>query len=391
MKRFYRFFVTSFALLSLISLESSGANAQIIGIGDLAGSTFRSRASSISGDGTTVTGFSNASDGQEAFKWTEASGIMGLGDIPGGRFNSRSMSASQEGSVIVGMGTIEQPEATRWDSAGLTRLGSLITNGFSVALGVSDNGSIIVGQAQGNAGFEAMYWNATDGMVGIGDLRGPGFDTNSLARAVSSDGSTIAGQGFSDDGMEAFRWTSGGGMVGLGDLTGGTYASMATSISGNGNVIAGHGQSANGQEAFRWTDATGMVALGDLAGGEFASSVNGMSVDGGFLVGYSVSSIGSEAFLWTATDGMQSLYDQLHAKGHDMSHWTNLISATGVSDDGLTIVGYGTNTNGDEEGFVARFSAVPEPTSVTFLAITLTGSLLFRRRRMTEPQRSAKH
>ena len=231
MKRFYRFFVTSFALLSLISLESSGANAQIIGIGDLAGSTFRSRASSISGDGTTVTGFSNASDGQEAFKWTEASGIMGLGDIPGGRFNSRSMSASQEGSVIVGMGTIEQPEATRWDSAGLTRLGSLVTDGFSVALGVSDNGSIIVGQAQGNAGFEAMYWNATDGMVGIGDLRGPGFDTNSLARAVSSDGSTIAGQGFSDDGTEAFRWT----------------------------------------------DATGMVALGDLAGGEFASSVNGMS------------------------------------------------------------------------------------------------------------------
>ena len=49
-----------------------------------------------------------------------------------------------------------------------------------------------------------------------------------------------------------------------------------------------------------------------------------------------------------------------------MSHWTNLISATGVSDDGLTIVGYGTNTsNGDEEGFVGSIlsSARTEPRS----------------------------
>lgn len=390
MKRLYRIFVTSFALLSLISIESSGAKAQIIGIGDLAGSQFRSRASSVSGDGTTVMGYSFSSDGQEAIKWTDAGGLLGLGDIPGGRFHSQSMSASQDGSVIVGMGATEQREyeATRWNSSGMTRLGSLILDGYSAAHGVSDNGSIIVGQAMGNYGFEAMYWNATDGMVGIGDLRGPGTDTFSAALAVSSDGSTIVGHGLSDDGIEAFRWNSGGGMVGLGDLTGGAFESRATTISGDGNVIAGYGQSANGREAFRWTDGAGMVGLGDLTGGGFSSSVYGMSLDGDLLVGSSISSLGSEAFLWTATDGMESLYNKLQSEGHDLSHWTNLISATGVSDDGLTIVGYGTNTSGDEEGFVARFSAVPEPNSVAFLAIALSGSLLFRRRRKSEPNRN---
>jgi hypothetical protein len=49
--------------------------------------------------------------------------------------------------------------------------------------------------------------------------------------------------------------------------------------------------------------------------------------------------------------------------------------ANGVSDDGLTIVGYGTNPSGDEEGWVAVLgtpSPVPSPTNGLAVVTTVT-------------------
>ena len=61
------------------------ANAQpmFMGIGDLPGSTFESRASAVSADGLVVVGGGRSASGREAFRWTARGGRVGLGDLPG--------------------------------------------------------------------------------------------------------------------------------------------------------------------------------------------------------------------------------------------------------------------------------------------------------------------
>src|SRR5690606_27676125 len=60
--------------------------------------------------------------------------------------------------------------------------------------------------------------------IPLGDL--PGGDVYSMAYGVSADGSTVVGASRVAGGEEAFRWTSETGMVGLGDLPGGSYFSI---------------------------------------------------------------------------------------------------------------------------------------------------------------------
>jgi probable HAF family extracellular repeat protein len=73
--------------------------------------------------------------------------------------------------------------------------------------------------------------------TGLGDL--PGSIFNSQALGVSADGSVIVGLSVSSNGTEAFRWTSGGGMEGLGDLPGGNFVSHAQDVSDDGTVVVG--------------------------------------------------------------------------------------------------------------------------------------------------------
>ncbi len=89
-------------------------------------------------------------------------------------------------------------------------------------------------------------------------------DIDSFALGVSNDGSTVVGESQSSFGPEAFRWTSATGMLGLGILPGGTL-SRAKAVSSNGSIVVGESASASTHfgEAFRWSDMDGMLALGD--------------------------------------------------------------------------------------------------------------------------------
>jgi probable HAF family extracellular repeat protein len=214
-------------------------------------------------------------------------------------------------------------------------------------------------------------------MVGIGDL--PGGSFNSIANGISADGTIVVGQGVTDLGSEAFRWTSGDGLVSLGDLPGGDVLTFATGISDDGNVIVGQGRSAVGDEAFRWTSGGGMVGLGDLPGGSFDSRANAASSDGSVIVGQGTSAVGDEAFVWTSSWGMVSIRDVLIAHDIDLTGWT-LTTATGVSDDGLTFVGTGTNPSGNTEAWIAT---IPEPSSLVLAALGLSCVALARKRTRT--------
>jgi probable HAF family extracellular repeat protein len=187
-------------------------------------------------------------------------------------------------------------------------------------------------------------------MIGLGDL--PGGYYSSSAKDVSADGQVIVGLSSSIYGTEAFCWTESNGIVGIGDFPGGSYDSEAEAISANGNIVVGFGVGTLGREAFRWTESEGMVGLGDLDGGDFRSQAFDVSANGQVIVGISEATYGDEAFVWDATNGMRSIKDILvYDYGFDLTFW-KLEIATGISDDGLTIVGHGINPNGEREAWL---------------------------------------
>ena len=170
---------------------------------------------------------------------------------------------------------------------------------------------------------------------------------------------------------------AGSSFTGLGDLAGGSFYSYAYGVSADGSVAVGRSISASGSEAFRWTDGGGMVGLGDLAGGSFSSRAFGVSADGSAVVGRGSSASGTEAFVWDETNGMRGLMQVLMDQGIDMTGWS-LTEASGVSADGLTIVGYGTNPLSQQEGWIATI--VPEPSTALLFGLGLSALAATRRR-----------
>jgi probable HAF family extracellular repeat protein len=247
-------------------------------------------------------------------------------------------------------------------------LSDLPGGGFgSGALGVSADGSVVVGRGTSAAGAEAFRWTRSTGMVGLGYL--PGGSSYSVSQDVSLDGSVIVGASDSPSGLQAFRWMSAGGMVGLGDLAGGPFGSVATGVSDDGAVVVGFGnlnEASGTAEAFRWTRGDGMVGVGDLPGGAFSSSIWDVSADGSVVVGVGNTASGEEAFRWTIDGGMQNLRELLIAGGATgLTGWT-LNQATGVSADGNTIVGFGRNPAGGTEAWAAT---IPEPSALMLLTL----------------------
>lgn len=246
--------------------------------------------------------------------------------------------------------------------------------GFSQPFGVSGNGAVVVGQANGSGyvpgpgiiifnpqdSGQAYRWTLGTGAIGLGWLRPNG--TDSTANGTNDDGSVIVGcsatWSFNHSGnCEAFRWTEATGMVGLGFLPGsiptpppGTVPvvppgfSDATAANADGSVIAGYAENAsNAVEAFRWTNAHGFDALGFLPGGlnSYATAING---DGTVVVGLSTNeptpvpsclacfynNVQGEAFVWTKAKGMEGLG---FLPGYTYS------AAYGVSRDGTVVIG----------------------------------------------------
>jgi probable HAF family extracellular repeat protein len=113
-------------------------------------------------------------------------------------------------------------------------------------------------------------------------------------------------------------------------------------VSGDGSVVVGHSVSANGNEAFRWTHCCGMFRMGDLPGPDVYTDASGVSADGLFVVGtgYSERSTG-EAFRWSSATGMVGLGGLEDRQGFRSF-------AAAVSADGSVVVGEGSSALGSE-------------------------------------------
>jgi probable HAF family extracellular repeat protein len=321
----------------------------------------------ISADGETIVGFSYSA--QEAFVWTADGGMTLLGDLPGS-YNqySRALGVSADGSVVVGLSAAidyrSRDEAFIWTAGGgMVSLGDLPGSIFnSEARGVSADGSIVVGQARSANGPEAFRWTAAGGMVGLGDLPGGGW--NSEANAISADGNVIVGSTIGPGGKrQAFRWTAAEGMTGLGFLADGDIAeSSAAAVSADGSVIVGYSHKADAEgrtlsRPFRWTAAEGMVEIGHL-GYDYPGRATGVSADGSVISVWAGRYGGIDAaFIWTATGGLQTLRSTLINNGaFGLEDWSPLGQPI-VAADGVSLTGFSRNNavNGNLfVGFVAN-------------------------------------
>jgi probable HAF family extracellular repeat protein len=233
--------------------------------------------------------------------------------------------------------------------AGFIGLGDLPGGGVSstpFAIPVDSKAQVVVGISSSAQGSEAFYWTPEHGMVGLGDL--PGGDFYSGAFGVSMDGSVVVGASKSAMGSEAFRHQA-GQMTGLGDLPGGDFMSGAWDVSPDGSVIVGGGSSVessaasqshqNYREAFRW-EAGQMSRLGELPGGVFHSRATGISNDGLVVVGSSSPASQDEAFRYQA--------GQMTGLGDLPGGHVPRSGAWATSADGSVVVGYGTSELGLE-------------------------------------------
>jgi hypothetical protein len=124
-----------------------------------------------------------------------------------------------------------------------------------------------------------------------------------------------------------------------------------------------------------------MVGLGDLPGGVLRNEARDVSADGSVIVGSafmlrpddSDGVPGEEAFFWTEGAGMVNLRDALIAGGVTGLENSILFSTTGVSADGMTLVGTAFH-DGQRQAFVAT---IPEPTTVVRAIIAAAALSVF--------------
>jgi probable HAF family extracellular repeat protein len=225
-----------------------------------------SRANGISADGRVVVGYAVGGPDPEAnhaFRWTAAAGLEFIGDLPGGGVDSAAHAVSADGGVIVGTGAPgEGAEGFRWTRAGgFTGLGQLPGDHFPVSASqaVSADGNIIVGLAfSTNAPTEAFRWTASDGMVALGDI--PIGEFASRALGVSNDGRLIVGEVQGEFSQEAGLWRPGAAPQRLWDYLlalgldpaadGWTDLFSAAAVTGDGRFVVGWGRRNGNSEAY---------------------------------------------------------------------------------------------------------------------------------------------
>jgi len=274
-----------------------------------------------------------------AAAWAQPATFQGLGGLINGQGGSSALGVSPDGSTVVGSADSNLgSEAFVWRaSTGMIGLG-LPANWFpefedassfaSGATACSGNGDVVTGYVveNENGNLKRFRWDANTGMV---KLTEDGFNSG---RDISFDGNTITGETYTGFlAAKAFRWTLGDGLLALEQSS---VQTLGWGISHDATVFGGT-YSGFPSQAFIFDDTNGLQLLGDLPGGPEWSGANALSGDGTTAAGFGSVAANFqdqyEAMRWDATNGMIGL---------GRLPGTRLSSAFGVSNDGSTVVGF---------------------------------------------------
>jgi uncharacterized membrane protein len=306
----------------------------ILDLGRLSGGANNSYATAISADGKWVVGSaSHGNYSMVAFRWTLETGMVSLDQSFFARPDASADAVNCDGSVIVGSRDSERnslARAFRWTrEGGMVMLGVLPGSDRSAANAVSADGRVVVGNSGG-----AFRWTEQAGMVAL-----PGR-TMFGARAVSADGRMVFGDEMSADGIHLVRWDVDGHITRYPNPDG-VSASFVTAVTPDGSIAVGEqhmkgaGPYDGAVRAVAWFSPTRIVQLGFFHGGNY-SKATAVNSDGTVIVGVANS---STVFRWTPSRGMEALTDWIEKAGGDSPPPSYPISASGVSGDGLRVVG----------------------------------------------------
>lgn len=367
----------------------------------------------ISPDGQTVTGtLQYEGTAGKGFRWTHSGGVEFLdsgGTLSISAVRDVANNGISVGQVVYGTTqsggfgrTMPAMQAGIWNGLSGAPIVPAVpppSTYESTATAVSANGAVAVGY-QYNGGSQGIYLHmigalgpgaSLDGYLfgtsdvyaknavrwsnGQAELLRRGSDNahvNSRAFGVSNDGSVIVGN------METptspfewgnpFIWTASTGMVAI-DVSSQPYRLITDGISGDGQFIFGHYFAGLG--VWRCNQSTGFQVLPSSE----LFRPRDASFDGSIIVGR----LGTQgATVWTQTTGTVPLTYYASLNGFDFGGLFPAI-ASGISDDGKTIVGLVTPDGGNT--YNPFILTIPEPGAI--LLSLIPSVLLIRRRAET--------
>jgi len=315
-------------------------------------------ATDISADGTVVVG--NTNGDFETFRWTAETGMVRLGmasaylGTMAGTPDASTYGQYVSGTIL-GADSTYTTQGVWYGETGWTETmppapadsGPNNDEDFGSCWGMSDDGQIVVG-LYWRMGFpggtaNACYWTRETGVVSLGSSGG-----NSRANDVNADGSVIVGWDENPDwgGWRPTVWVEGV----LTTLESPEAFCEAACVNPDGTIIGGmtYDESTRIRDAaaWYWTGTEWQKQrLGHLTGtfGDYGSvMVNDMSADGTTMVGWnSFDWSNSTGFIWTIENGMEDVEDYLTDNGIELDPMFNILTLTGVSDDGKVMCGLG--------------------------------------------------
>ena len=256
---------------------------------------------------------------------------------------------SDDGSVVVGQ---NNSGGFVWTLDGLQEIGGV------AAIAADADGSFITGDRSFPSGDTAARYVATGGWTQFGGLGPSGCDSSlSSAYDISSDGQRCVGLGWDGCSANAFLWSEAEGMFKLPQI--GPSSTRADTISGDGHVIGGWDQASNGsRRAAAWFEnaKTGLweetLVLESTSGNSGGyGEVNGSNGEGSFLVGSAdgVTDSSSGGFVYRADEGVQIL----GLLPPETTPYGG--GALDVSEDGEIVVGYQREGFGGGQSFRATY------------------------------------
>lgn len=319
------------------------------------GSKFAFSARQISADGTTVVGdISHVYDRQQIQKngiWTADNGLV-VFDRPSSANWSELLCVSGDGRTAMGAYIFLDSDPYLESffmiiANAVERLHHADEMPEARPAALSFDGRIVAGTGRhpvihGNP--KPFVWSRDSGFYMI-----PSFSNGTVAvgraTGISSNGATCVGSLIDSmlPSYRAFRWTRKEGTQIL-ETPSRAYDSLATAISADGRTIAGYcGYGVHGanRRPCVWQGTTGPQEI-QMPSDIVTATPHAISADGSVVVGQMTLENGDDdAFVWTTQNGLWKVKDIL---GENKLKGNTFDNAVGVSHDGLTVVGTGTDS-----------------------------------------------